>query len=264
MIMPFTGPKHTSDEEDATSSAAEFEALMRRNYSRAYSVAYRMMGNASDAEDLTQEAFVRVWSAFDRYDRSRPFEGWLFRILTNLAIDRWRRSAGAPACSLDAETSGNTSHHGRVASSNGGNRHTSLIACLADERTSVLPEPAYFRAEAGRSVRRALSALSRDYRTVIVLADVQGYSYEEIAQRVGCPVGTVRSRLHPITSSISLLPEVKRDLTPVPSPCTGEGRGVLMREGGPAHERLRSGHKTQIGAASHFAAFRSVFALIGR
>ncbi|HZO86964.1 MAG TPA: sigma-70 family RNA polymerase sigma factor [Chthonomonadaceae bacterium] len=196
MIMPFTGPKHTSDEEDATSSAAEFEALMRRNYSRAYSVAYRMMGNASDAEDLTQEAFVRVWSAFDRYDRSRPFEGWLFRILTNLAIDRWRRSAGAPACSLDAETSGNTSHHGRVASSNGGNRHTSLIACLADERTSVLPEPAYFRAEAGRSVRRALSALSRDYRTVIVLADVQGYSYEEIAQRVGCPVGTVRSRLH--------------------------------------------------------------------
>src|SRR4051812_15986739 len=80
----------------------EFEQLMRRSYSRAYSAAYRMMGNATDAEDLTQEAFMRVWSAFERYDRSRPFEGWLFRILSNLAIDRWRRHSGMPVCSLDA------------------------------------------------------------------------------------------------------------------------------------------------------------------
>ena len=67
-----------------TETTAEFEELLRRNYSRAYSAAYRMMGNATDAEDLTQEAFMRVWSAFDRYDRSRPFEGWLFRIISNL------------------------------------------------------------------------------------------------------------------------------------------------------------------------------------
>ena len=66
----------------------EFEQLFRRSYHRAYNAAYRMMGNATDAEDLTQEAFVRVWASFDRYDRSRPFEGWLFRILSNLAIDR--------------------------------------------------------------------------------------------------------------------------------------------------------------------------------
>jgi RNA polymerase sigma-70 factor (ECF subfamily) len=168
---------------------------MRRSYNRAYSAAYRMMGNASDAEDLTQEAYVRVWAAFERYDRSRSFEGWLFRILTNLAIDRWRRLAGVTACSLDAETTSNANTpRGRLSSGN--TRQSSLLSCLADDRPSVIPEQAYFRAENGRRVRRALSALPPDYRKVILLADVQGYSYEEIAQRVDCPVGTVRSRLH--------------------------------------------------------------------
>ena len=177
---------------------AEYEALLRRSYSRAYSAAYRMMGNASDAEDLTQEAFVRVWAAFDRYDRTRPFEGWLFRIISNLAIDRWRRGGGAVICSLDAEgTGGRNNGHGKPMT--GGSREgrgAPLLACLADERPSVMPEQSFMRAETGRRVRIALSALPGDYRKAVVLADVQGYSYEEIAQHVGCPVGTIRSRLH--------------------------------------------------------------------
>ena len=177
---------------------AEYEALLRRNYHRAYSAAYRMMGNASDAEDLTQEAFVRVWAAFDRYDRSRPFEGWLFRIISNLAIDRWRRGGSTVICSLDAEGSG-ARHSSRNSASAGGTRDgrgAPLLACLADERPSVMPEQSFLRAETGRRVRTALSALPCDYRKAVVLADVQGYSYEEIAQHVGCPVGTIRSRLH--------------------------------------------------------------------
>ena len=174
---------------------AEFEQLCRRNYSRAYSAAYRMMGNAADAEDLTQEAFMRVWTAFDRYDRSRPFEGWLFRIISNLAIDRWRRHSGMPVCSLDAEGTSGRSRSGRGA---GGSEGTGapLLACLADERPSAMPEQSYLRAETGSRVRRALSALPNDYRKAVLLADVQGYSYEEIAHYVGCPVGTIRSRLH--------------------------------------------------------------------
>src|SRR2546421_475069 len=81
----------------------------------------------------------------------------------------------------------------------GGNRDgrgAPLLACLADERPSVMPEQSFLRAETGRRVRTALSALPGDYRKAVVLADVQGYSYEEIAQHVGCPVGTIRSRLH--------------------------------------------------------------------
>ncbi len=179
--------------------ALEFERLMQRNYSRAYSAAYRMMGNASDAEDLTQEAFMRVWAAFDRYDRSRPFEGWLFRILSNLAIDRWRRHSGMPVCSLDAEGASSRSPAGRQGGRSSGSREgrsAPLSACLADDRPSAMPEQSYLRRETGHRVRRALSALPFDYRKAVVLADVQGYSYEEIAQHVGCPVGTIRSRLH--------------------------------------------------------------------
>jgi len=188
-----------SEQDHHSAAAAEFERLLQRNYSRAYSAAYRMMGNATDAEDLTQEAFMRVWAAFDRYDRSRPFEGWLFRILSNLAIDRWRRHAGMPVCSLDAEgSSGRSSSRqgGRGSCGSRDGRGAPLSACLADERPSAMPEQSYLRGEAGRRVRRALSALPCDYRKAVVLADVQGYSYEEIAQYVGCPVGTIRSRLH--------------------------------------------------------------------
>lgn len=198
MTMPTHEGRMTDRGSANDSTTAEFEDLLRRNYSRAYSAAYRMMGNASDAEDLTQEAFMRVWAAFDRYDRSRPFEGWLFRILSNLAIDRWRRNAGMPVCSLDAEGTGGRNRSGRPGgrSSHGDNTGAPLLACLADERPSAMPEQSYLRAETGRRVRRALSALPGDYRKAVVLADVQGYSYEEIAQHVGCPVGTIRSRLH--------------------------------------------------------------------
>src|SRR5579862_7678864 len=134
-------------ESKGQSVAAEFEFLMRRNYSRAYSAAYRMMGNATDAEDLTQEAFMRVWAAFERYDRARPFEGWLFRILSNLAIDRWRRMAGMPVCSLDAESTSGRSYSARNANRSGGGtrdgRGASLSACLADDRPSAMPEQSY-------------------------------------------------------------------------------------------------------------------------
>jgi RNA polymerase sigma-70 factor (ECF subfamily) len=197
--MTMSAPTHSTErlsESHRQDAATEFDGLMQRNYSRAYSAAYRMMGNATDAEDLTQEAFVRVWAAFDRYDRSRPFEGWLFRILSNLAIDRWRRVAGMPVCSLDAEGNGGRSHAARNGGSPRESRGASLSACLADERPSAMPEQSYLRSETGRRVRRALSALPLDYRKAVVLADVQGYSYEEIARHVGCPVGTIRSRLH--------------------------------------------------------------------
>lgn len=192
--------RKNSRSEEHPHPSAEFESLLRHYYSRAYSAAYRMMGNASDAEDLTQEAFIRVWAAFDRYDRSRPFEGWLFRILSNLAIDRWRRLADTTVYSLDASASGfragGLRRSRRRGSSMWDGGGATLLSCLADERPSVLPEQSFLRAENGRRVRRALSALPEDYRRAVVLADVQGYSYEEIAEQVGCPLGTIRSRLH--------------------------------------------------------------------
>ena len=224
-------PIHEARENENAEAYAEFEQLLRRSYSRAYSAAYRMMGNASDAEDLTQEAYVRVWAAFDRYDRSRPFEGWLFRILSNLAIDRWRRLSGAVVCSLDAESPGaktSLTRRGRGFSGNGRDgKGAPLLSCLADDRPSSMPEMSYLRSETGRRVRRALSALPGDYRKAVLLADVQGYSYEEIAQRVGCPVGTIRSRLHRgrqlLRQNLLKLQSQEEGLDPADAPDLTEG-----------------------------------------
>src|SRR5439155_4817830 len=85
----------------AQSSRVEFEQLFSRSYQRAFNLAYRYTGNESDAEDLTQDAFVRAWGSYHRYDRNRSFEVWLLRILSNLAIDRWRRKSTLRTYSVD-------------------------------------------------------------------------------------------------------------------------------------------------------------------
>src|SRR4051794_37434174 len=84
-----------------TDSQREFEALYVRSNRRAYNLAYRLLGNATEAEDITQDAYVRAWRHFGQYDRTRPFEGWLFRIVTNLVVDRRRRQKRVPMYSLD-------------------------------------------------------------------------------------------------------------------------------------------------------------------
>ena len=84
----------------------EFEKLFLRSQRRAYSLAYRLTGNSADAEDVTQDAYVRAWNNFDTYDPTRSFEGWLFRIITNRVIDLRRRQKRVPMYSLDTPIHG--------------------------------------------------------------------------------------------------------------------------------------------------------------
>src|SRR5690349_10578350 len=83
------------------SSQPEFEQLFKRSRQRAYNLAYRLTGSAVDAEDVTQDAYVRAWQHFDRFDASRSFEKWLFRIIANRVIDLKRRQKRVPMVSLD-------------------------------------------------------------------------------------------------------------------------------------------------------------------
>jgi RNA polymerase sigma-70 factor, ECF subfamily len=160
---------------------AEFEALFNRSHQRAYNLAYRLTGNESDAEDLTQDAFVRAWGAFDRYDRRHSFEVWLLRILSNLAIDRWRRQSLVRTHSLD-----------QTYRSNGAD--VQLGALVPDKAPG--PEQQVILRAQGEQIQTALSMLPANYRTAIILTDIEEWSYEEVAQKMHCPVGTVRSRLH--------------------------------------------------------------------
>src|ERR1051326_555555 len=84
-----------------TKSHSEFEALVARTQRQAYNMAYRMTGNRDDAEDLTQEAYLRAYRSFDKYNRALPFENWFFRILSNLFVDGLRRKPKQAPLSLD-------------------------------------------------------------------------------------------------------------------------------------------------------------------
>jgi RNA polymerase sigma-70 factor (ECF subfamily) len=159
---------------------AEFEQLVARTRRQAYNKAYRMTGNREDAEDLIQEAYLRAYRSFDRYDRAFPFEGWLFRILSNLFVDGLRRKFPQTLLSLNQAF---TCDDGRE-----------LLLEVPDENSN--PEALVMKGVLVERLQKALAALPQEFRTVILLCDVEGISYREVARAMGIRMGTVRSRIY--------------------------------------------------------------------
>jgi RNA polymerase sigma-70 factor (ECF subfamily) len=148
-----------------------WEELVRDHGARVYRLAYRLTGNPHDAEDLTQDVFVRVFRSLHRFQPG-TFEGWLHRITTNLFLDGARRRQ---KIRFDGLGEG------------------------SDERLpSSWPSPSEQLADADldHDVAAALSALSPEFRAAVVLCDIEGLSYEEISQVLDIKIGTVRSRIH--------------------------------------------------------------------
>jgi len=156
---------------DAEWVAPSWDEIVRTHADRVYRLAYRLSGNRSDAEDLTQETFVRVFRSLADYTPG-TFEGWLHRITTNLFLDMVRRRQKIRFDAL-AEDAGD-----RLASTEAG------------------PERAYEQNNLDPEIQRALDALPADFRAAVVLCDLEGLTYEEIAVTLGIKVGTVRSRIH--------------------------------------------------------------------
>ncbi len=145
--------------------------IVEQHSARVYRLAYRLTGNRADAEDLTQEVFVRVFRSLDSY-RPGTFEGWLHRITTNLFLDQARRRA---RIRFDA------------------------LADHAEDRLpgrALAPDEQLLEDLFDDDVEAALATLSPDFRAAVVLCDVEGLSYEEIADVLGLKLGTVRSRIH--------------------------------------------------------------------
>ena len=148
-----------------------WDEVVREHADRVYRLAYRLAGNRADAEDLTQETFVRVFRSLAEYTPG-TFEGWLHRITTNLFLDMVRRRQRIRFDALP-EDAGD-----RLASKEHG------------------PEQAYDQRNLDPEIQAALDDLPADFRVAVVLCDLEQLSYEEIAATLGIKVGTVRSRIH--------------------------------------------------------------------
>jgi RNA polymerase sigma-70 factor (ECF subfamily) len=157
-----------------------FEELVRRHASRIYRFAFRLTGNHEDAEDLVQEAMLEAYACFDRYQPGTYFDRWMLRIVRNTYIDATRSRPRVTSHSLDSQMTPD--------------RPPAAIREAVD--WSHAPEVKLLAATLAEPIQDALLALPEDFRTVVVLADIEGLAYDEVSRIVGCPVGTVRSRLH--------------------------------------------------------------------
>jgi len=155
----------------AGDTVPSWDEVVSLHSARVYRLAYRLTGNKHDAEDLTQEVFVRVFRSLSTYTPG-TFEGWLHRITTNLFLDGARRKA---KIRFDA------------------------LADDADNRLpsrTVAPDAAVLEGIFDDDVENALASLPPDFRAAVVLCDIEGLSYDEIADVLGLKLGTVRSRIH--------------------------------------------------------------------
>jgi RNA polymerase sigma-70 factor (ECF subfamily) len=161
--------------------AAAFEELVAERSGEIYGLLFRLTENNEEARDLTQETFLRAFQSIDRFRGEADLRTWIYRIAINQARNRWRwwrRRRRDSTVSLDA-THGSTNQ--------------TLIETLAE--SSENPEQKTLAHERESVLRSALQKLGRAYRETVVLRDIEGFSYEEIAATLGINVGTVKSRL---------------------------------------------------------------------
>jgi RNA polymerase sigma-70 factor (ECF subfamily) len=183
---------------------ARFNGQMRRTYSKVFNLAYRLSGNRGDAEDLTQEAFFRAYRGFDAYEGDKPFENWIFRIVTRLFLDLNRsRKRRVKTVSYDTPFQPDG--------------FMDMVQFdSADERLN--PEEALLFDTVSEELERSLALLTEDQRRLVWLADVEGLPYGEIAAMFKAPVGTIRSRLHRAHKQLkAYLEQAKADSKGLPS-----------------------------------------------
>lgn len=160
---------------------AAFEELVKRHQRTVYSLLYKLAPEWTDTADLAQEAFIRIWRGIDRLQNARSFRSWLTQIVTNLFYDELRkRPRQLPTLSLDQSFE---------------NEDEQETATRDVKDTTAGPDELYQRKELNLIVQKAMAALPEQFRTVIVLRELEGLSYEEIAALTKTDLGTVKSRI---------------------------------------------------------------------
>lgn len=169
---------NTLTENELSSLYLEFEKEAIPHMDALYNFALRMTGDEDDADDLVQETYLKAFRFFDKFEKGTNCKAWLFRIMKNSFINDYRKNTKEPN-KVDYEDIQN--FYETIKSDEVESKHYEL-----DAFSNLLDD----------DISNAITELPEDFRTVIILSDIEGFSYEEIADFVDIPVGTVRSRLH--------------------------------------------------------------------
>jgi RNA polymerase sigma factor, sigma-70 family len=176
-----TGPSVALDRSRPRSEANAsdvFDRNVRANQGAIFRVAYRLTGDRDEAEDLVQEALIEAYEAYPKFKDGTHFDRWVFRIMRNTFVDSMRRKSKARFHSLDDGTQAEASRRAL--------NMISTISADSEIMARTLDGP----------IQEALDDLAPEFRLVVILADIEGLSYEEVGDVIGRPIGTVRSRLH--------------------------------------------------------------------
>ena len=178
-----------------------FAKLVEANQNKIYSLALRMTGNPEDGADLAQEAFLKAWRSLPTFQEESSFSTWLYRLTSNLCIDflrkEKRRKAAVTTISLDDD------------------EDESLPVEVPDQRFT--PETEVERRELRTAMSRALKVMSEEHRQILILREVEGLSYSEIAELLNLEEGTVKSRIARARISLRNILQKDGNFSPPPS-----------------------------------------------
>lgn len=166
-------------EKAKTGDIEAFELLIEKYQKKVFAIALKMLGNYDDASELAQEALIKVFKSIKNFKEESSFSTWIYRVVTNTCLDELRRRKKRQVVYIDEEIT---------------NEDGELKREIADYSTA--PESIMEKKELRKAVNEAIMSLSEEHRTVIVLRDIQGMSYEEIAKITKCPEGTIKSRIN--------------------------------------------------------------------
>ncbi|QEK12330.1 sigma-70 family RNA polymerase sigma factor [Crassaminicella thermophila] len=172
-----------------------FETLIKEHQKLAFNIAYRMLGNIEDAKDATQDAFIKTYKSLNKFKGESGFSTWLYKIVTNTCLDVLRKRKSQKTYSYDHQID---TEDGKI------------LRDLPDERN--IPEIIVERREHQRNIQEAINCLSEHYKTVIVLRDIKGFSYEQISKILDCSEGTIKSRISRARKALKFEIEKNREL----------------------------------------------------
>lgn len=172
-----------------------FELLIENYQKKVFNIAYRVIGNYDDANDLAQEVLIRIFKSIGGFREQSSFSTWVYRITTNVCLDELRRRKNKKVISLDEDIQFEDSDIKRQVVSG-----------------DPTPEEIAEEKETKDIIHRAINKLSDEHKVVIVLRDLQGFSYEEIARVTKCPEGTVKSRINRARQALKEILQKDREL----------------------------------------------------